>query len=102
VKNYLEKVYKLPVVDVRSRIAIGKIRREPVAGYVIKDDDYKLAYVTFPKEVKFTFPDVFPEENETKKNLKDDEKSLDQAKDRFKQFCDRNAKRRALPGWFSL
>lgn len=101
-KNYLEKIYQLPVVHVRSRIALGKFKREERGGYIIKEDDSKLAYVTFPKEVKFTYPDLFPEDNEGKKGLKDDEKALDQAKDRFKEFIDRNSKRRALPGWFSI
>jgi large subunit ribosomal protein L23 len=98
----LEKIYKLPVVAVRDRIAMGRFKREERNGYIIKEEDSKLAYVTFPKEVTFTYPNLFPEENETKKNLKDDEKSLDQAKDRFKEFCNRNSKRRGLPGWYSI
>lgn len=81
---------------------MGRFKREERNGYIIKEEDAKLAYVTFPKEVKFTFPDLFPEENETKKNLKDDEKSLEQAKDRFKEYLNRNSKRRGLPGWYSI
>lgn len=46
VKNYLEKIYNVPVADVRTRIALGKFRREPGRGYVMKDDDIKYAYVT--------------------------------------------------------
>ncbi|CAG9805193.1 unnamed protein product [Chironomus riparius] len=102
IRQYLEKIYKLPVVAVRDRIAMGRFKREERNGYIIKEEDSKLAYVTFPKEVKFTYPDLFPEENETKKNLKDDEKSLDQAKERFREFCNRNSKRRGLPGWYSI
>jgi large subunit ribosomal protein L23 len=81
---------------------MGKFKREERSGYIIKDEDPKMAFVTFPKEVSFTFPDLFPEDAETKKNLKDDEKSLDQAKEKYKEFLDRNSKRRALPGWFSI
>ncbi|KAG5681453.1 hypothetical protein PVAND_010887 [Polypedilum vanderplanki] len=102
IKNYLEKIYKLPVVDVRTRIRMGRFKREERSGYIIKEKDPKLAYVTLPKEVSFTFPDLFPEDNETKKNLKDDEKALDQAKEKYKEFLDRNSKRRDLPGWFSI
>lgn len=101
-RNYLEKIYKLPVVDVRTRIAMGKTKREERSGYIIKEEDAKLAYVTFPKEVSFKFPNLFPKESESQKNLKDDEKSLEDAKNRYKQFLDRNKKRRALPGWFSI
>lgn len=45
IKNYLEKIYNIPVVDVRTRIAMGKFRRDVGKGYVIKDDDIKSAYV---------------------------------------------------------
>lgn len=46
VKNYLEKIYKVPVIDVRTRIALGETKRDQVYGYVTKKDDVKLAYVT--------------------------------------------------------
>ena len=81
---------------------MGLFKREERSGYIIKEEDAKIAYVTFPKEVDFKFPDLFPEDGETKQNIKDDEKSLEQAKDRFKGFLNRNAKRRSLPGWFSI
>lgn len=46
VKNYLEKIYNIPVMDVRTRIALGKTKRDLVVGYVTKEEDTKLAYVT--------------------------------------------------------
>lgn len=46
VKNYLTKIYKLPVVDVRTRIALGEMKRDQAYGYVTKGDDIKIAYVT--------------------------------------------------------
>ncbi len=101
-RNYLEKIYKLPVIDVRARIAMGKTRRDPGKGYIIKDDDTKLAYVTFPKEVSFKFPNVFPEDSEAKKALKDDEKGLDASKERYQEFLQRNKDRKDLPGWYSF
>lgn len=45
VKNYLEKIYDIKTVDIRTRIALGKTRRDPGRGYVVKDDDVKYAYV---------------------------------------------------------
>lgn len=101
-QNYLEKIYQLPVVDVRTRIALGKTKKASVGGYVIKEEDSKIAYVTFPKEVSFTYPDLFPENSESKKQMKDDEKSMEMAKDRYKEFLERNKNRRDIPGWFSL
>lgn len=43
VKNYLEKIYNIPVIEVRSRIALGKTRSDK--GGVTKDEDTKYAYV---------------------------------------------------------
>lgn len=45
IQNYLEKIYKIPVIDVRTRIALGKTKRDQ-KGYVVKEEDTKLAYVT--------------------------------------------------------
>lgn len=73
-----------------------------VLGYVTKDEDVKIAYVTLPKDVKFTFPDIFPSDAEAKKQQRDDEKALDQSKDAFKDYLDRNKKRQNLPSWYSI
>lgn len=89
-------------MEVRTRIKLGKTERDKVIGYVIKKDDVKLAYVTFPKEVKFTFPDLFPTDAETKKQRKEDERSLDSSKEQFKRYLDQNKKRRGMPGWYSI
>uniref|UniRef100_A0ABK9NGR1 Large ribosomal subunit protein uL23m n=1 Tax=Glossina morsitans morsitans TaxID=37546 RepID=A0ABK9NGR1_GLOMM len=99
VKNYLEKIYKLPVVDVRTRIEMGSTKRDQVYGYVTKNDDVKVAYVTMPKNVEFTFPDMFAKKDEAQKS---DEKSLEDTKQGFKKFLERNKKRPGTPGWFSI
>ena len=46
VRNYLEKIYKVPVADVKTLNKMGKTRRNAFTDYVVKDDDYKLAFVT--------------------------------------------------------
>lgn len=46
VKNYLEKIYNIPVMEVRTRIGMGNTKRDHVVGYVTKDEDTKYAYVT--------------------------------------------------------
>lgn len=89
-------------MDVRTRLALGKTQRDKVQGYVTKNEDFKIAYLTLPKDVKFTYPDLYPSEAEAKKQKREDEKSLDQSKDAFKSFLDRNKKRPDLPGWYSL
>lgn len=45
IKNYLEKIYDIKTVDVRTRIGMGKTRRDMGLGYVVKDDDVKYAYI---------------------------------------------------------
>lgn len=120
VKNYLEKIYKIPVVDVRTRIAMGETKRDLAYGYVTKKDDVKLAYVTMvsgcgrwnkrycgcnkyfslqPKTEAFTFPDLFVDKAEKQEK---EEKSLDESKEGFRRFLDRNKKRPGTPGWYSI
>lgn len=81
---------------------MGKTKRDRSVGYVSKEEDRKMAYVTLPKEVNFTFPDIFPTEAESKKQQRDDEKALDASKDQFKKYIDRSSKRRGLPGWYTF
>lgn len=120
VKNYLEKVYNVPVVEVRTRIGMGRTKRDMKVGYVTKEEDDKFAYVTLvcfswnvpnkasvkciynfqPKEHKFVFPELFPAE--AKQQQEDDSKSLDQSKELFKKYQERNKDRPGTPGWFSL
>lgn len=52
VKNYLEKIYNIPVMDVRTRIALGETKRDTNYGYVTKKDDVKIAYVTMVSFVR--------------------------------------------------
>ncbi|EDW33170.1 GL24615 [Drosophila persimilis] len=99
VRSYLEKIYKLPVIDVRTRIALGETRRDQTYGYVTKKDDVKYAYVTLPKTEEFTFPELFEKKAEIKEK---EEKSMDESKNGFRKFLDRNKKRPGTPGWYSI
>lgn len=45
IKNYLEKIYNIPVVDVRTKISLGKFKRDVGKGYIVKDDDIKNAFI---------------------------------------------------------
>lgn len=46
IRNYLEKIYNVPVVDVRTRITLGKFKKDIVKGYITKEDDIKFAFIT--------------------------------------------------------
>ncbi|CAB3366759.1 Hypothetical predicted protein [Cloeon dipterum] len=99
VKNYLEKIYKIPVVSVQTRVTPGELKT--TAGYVTKEDDYKTAFVVLDKSVNFSFPDLFAaglKEKEYEKEMK----SLEATKREYRKQQERNTNRPGLPGWFSF
>uniref|UniRef100_A0A0K8RA45 Large ribosomal subunit protein uL23m n=1 Tax=Ixodes ricinus TaxID=34613 RepID=A0A0K8RA45_IXORI len=101
VKNYLEKIYKVPVAQVKTFVMLGKIKRAEGKGYLIKENDYRVAFVTLPQGQTFEFPDVYPEE----KVLEQERNLLKQA-DELKQVKQRHTRtdphRQDLPSWFGL
>ncbi|XP_065158087.1 large ribosomal subunit protein uL23m [Atheta coriaria] len=99
IKNYLEKIYDVKSVDIRTRIALGNMKKD-LKGYITKEDDIKYAYVTLPRGEHFEFPDLFPSSVEEQR--KDEEKSLEEAKKSYNTFVDRNKDRRNTPGWFGI
>merc|ERR1719154_1048415 len=58
IKNYLEKVYNVPVGHVNTINRLGKTKQNAFADYIVKDDDYKVAFVTLPQGHKFEWPDL--------------------------------------------
>ncbi|KAK9875768.1 hypothetical protein WA026_009561 [Henosepilachna vigintioctopunctata] len=98
IKNYLEKIYNVKTIDIRTRIALGKTKKQPGKGYIIKDDDIKYAYVTLHSSQKFDFPDLFPERKEDEA----DKRTMDEIKDGFKKYLETTKNRPNLPGWFSI
>ena len=48
IKNYLEKIYNVPVANVKTVNKLGKTRNNAYAAYLVKDDDQKIAFVTLP------------------------------------------------------
>lgn len=46
VENYLKLIYKVPVISVRMRVALGETYQDVYKRYVKKKDDYRIAYVT--------------------------------------------------------
>lgn len=53
IKNYLEKIYNIDIIEVRTRIAMGKFVRDRLQGAVIKEDDRKLAYIVLVRSQLF-------------------------------------------------
>ena len=45
IKNYLEKIYKVPVAGVKTVNKMGQTYNNAYKGYLVKDEDYKIAFV---------------------------------------------------------
>lgn len=60
---------------------------------------YNKCYCLQPKTEAFTFPDLFA--NKAEKQEKE-EKSMDESKNGFRKFLERNKKRPGTPGWYSI
>lgn len=99
IKNYLEKIYNIPIMNVRTVIKMGNTKQDQAKGYVTKEDDIKVAYVTMPKGQEFQFPDLFKKEEE---KLEDDNKSLEETKKTYKKFLEKSNERPGVPGWYSF
>ncbi|XP_003747897.1 39S ribosomal protein L23, mitochondrial [Galendromus occidentalis] len=62
VKNYLEKIYKIPVAHVKTEVILGEIKPQRWKGYLVKNDDYRIATVTLHEGSFFEFPKMFKED----------------------------------------
>uniref|UniRef100_A0A8C0Z6G3 Large ribosomal subunit protein uL23m n=1 Tax=Canis lupus familiaris TaxID=9615 RepID=A0A8C0Z6G3_CANLF len=60
-RNYLERIYNVPVAAVRTRVQHGSNRKRDYRNVRVKKPDYKVAYVQLAHGQTFTFPDLFPE-----------------------------------------
>ncbi|CAF0846608.1 unnamed protein product [Brachionus calyciflorus] len=74
VKQYLEKLYEIPVLDVHVEIKKGEYMEHPKRPMLLSPpmEDRKFVYVQL-KDGEFTFPDIFGEKNpseEEKKQIK--------------------------------
>ncbi|VVC96966.1 probable 39S ribosomal protein L23, mitochondrial [Leptidea sinapis] len=99
IKNYLDKIYNVPIIDIRTKITTGRFRKDAGKGYIVKDDDIKYAMVVLPKTMTFEFPNIFEKK---KGDLEDDTKSLEETKKSFRKYINRNKDRPDVPSWFSI
>uniref|UniRef100_A0A3B3ZTU5 Large ribosomal subunit protein uL23m n=1 Tax=Periophthalmus magnuspinnatus TaxID=409849 RepID=A0A3B3ZTU5_9GOBI len=101
VKNYLEKIYNVPVGVVRTRIQYGSNKKRNHLNQRVKQPDYKVAYVQLAQGQTFTFPDLFPE-----KDKKVTEGSVEEMQEKFmedeKQRQRLDPRRGGVTEWFGL
>lgn len=103
VRNYLEKIYKIPVKEIRTAIHSGEYPLGPTGTHLIHEPDFKMCYITLPRDWKFTHPDtdLFTRDGKSSDDddLKNYEKQLDEAK---KKVVNDNPDRQGVPTWFSF
>ncbi|CAK6449873.1 unnamed protein product [Pipistrellus nathusii] len=100
-KNYLERIYSVPVAAVRTRVQHGSNRKRDHRNVRVKKPDYKVAYVQLAHGQTFTFPDLFPE----KKPSPEDgsaEDSLEALMEEQRQRQHQDPRRGGVPQWFGL
>ena len=106
VKQYLEKIYKIPVMDVFTKNFSGPTWQNMLKSNIThkhelyKEDDYKVAYVLMPKDHKFEFPDVTtkPESEKDKENKTEDE--FEMAKKQYIKYA--TGTKRGIPSFFGI
>ncbi|KAL8619056.1 hypothetical protein ACOMHN_020754 [Nucella lapillus] len=98
VKNYLEKIYSVPVLNVRTKIMAGEDIKHPTRGHVItKEDDVKIAFVQLNDGVTFEFPDLFAENKPpTERQAKEIKRQDRIGQEEERKFWDKLT----VPSWF--
>lgn len=108
VKNYLEKIYKVPVLDVRTKNVSGKTYYSPyVDTKELFKDDIKYAFVTVPMRAveNFKFPDLdeITKDSEDTKERKNAFKETEKMGKKFKQDAGTTGGRKqGIPTFFGI
>jgi len=111
VNEYLTKIYKLPVCEVKTEIETGKLHRNFVVETMTqikmagnygkvndKEPDKKYAYAIMKKDFQFEFPELFPKENEAlSKEIKRQQKMENERNDQLEKNW-----QRPNETWFGL
>ena len=106
VKQYLEKIYKVPVMDVKTKNISGPtwqnvLKRAIDRKYELyKEDDFKVAYVIMPKDYKFEFPDVTTKPESEQKQEKEAEGEVELAKKQYIKYA--KGAKRGVPSFFGI
>uniref|UniRef100_A0A8B9SGZ6 Large ribosomal subunit protein uL23m n=1 Tax=Anas platyrhynchos TaxID=8839 RepID=A0A8B9SGZ6_ANAPL len=99
IKNYLEKIYNVPVAAVRTRIQYGANNKRNHKNQRVKTPDYKVAYVQLDKP--FSFPTCFQRKNKT-----EEAQSFDDFRKKYlekeQKIQKGDPRRGGVPDWFGL
>jgi len=70
VRNYLEKIYKVPVAGIVSYVKCGRLHLPPGERLLVKDNDWRMIVVTLKAPNEFTWPEMF-DNSKTEEEWKD-------------------------------
>lgn len=101
IKNYLERIYNVPVGTVRIQIKEGEYERHPTKRYAIGKTDTKIAYVHLAEGNTFEFPDVFPEDKKSRDDMQAEEYTKMKELLRIQEKKKWESNRVDIPSWFS-
>jgi len=101
VKNYLNKIYNVDTIAVNTQVRSGETREVPTTSgkMVVKDDDYKVAFVTLAEGATFEFPDIYPKDK-IEGTQAEEQKQLEQSRLHQKKNKGSEKTKPDLPGWF--
>lgn len=101
-RNYLERIYNVPVSAVRTRVQHGSNRKRDHRNVRLKKPDYKVAYVQLAHGQTFTFPDLFPEKKLSPEGGSADDNIREQLLEAQQRKERRDPQRGGVPEWFGL
>ncbi|KAI5934917.1 large ribosomal subunit protein uL23m isoform X3 [Manis javanica] len=96
-RNYLERIYNVPVAAVRTRVQHGSNRKRDHRNVRVKKPDQKVAYVQLAHGQTFTFPDLFPDKKPSPEGGSVDNSLWD-----LPQRQTQDPRRGGVPDWFGL
>uniref|UniRef100_A0A8C9FML2 Large ribosomal subunit protein uL23m n=1 Tax=Pavo cristatus TaxID=9049 RepID=A0A8C9FML2_PAVCR len=99
IKNYLEKIYNVPVAAVRTRIQYGESNKDPVYKSVLHLGKAEMK-IRFAQGKTFQFPNLFPEKEDSEAEAFDDFRNKFMEKEQQSQKGD--PRRGGVPDWFGL
>lgn len=107
VRNYLEKIYKLPVVEVNTVIHTGKITPDAQGKDMVKEADFRICHVTLPEGMTFKHPqeDLFRglRKEEDVSKFKQMDRVVKEMKNKKEQIQKASWRRGSnLPTWFNF
>ncbi|XP_002733674.1 large ribosomal subunit protein uL23m-like [Saccoglossus kowalevskii] len=96
IKNYLQNIYKVPVIKVSTHIRFAKVWRDHLNRRIKPEPDYKVAYVTLGQGMTFKFPELYPDKFDEEKDV------LDDLKEQEKTKTSNLTNRGGVPDWFGI